>query len=250
MPAATDLSPNVGNYYLGKGIVYWLGQGETAWRDLGNCTIFEFTPSVTKLDHFSSRSGVRQKDLSVVTEQIATVHVTMEEFSAANMALAMMGTEDPLFSLVTTGTVAATGIISDIASMAGIEEGRLYNIAGPGIPPGASFEAPAEGINQVQLDALPNNAAPTVGTAVALTISSPLAVDIFSLPEVDGSLRFVGTNDVGPQCTMDLPVVSLSPTGNVSMIADAWGTLEFVGDVTAPNGSFGTLYWNTGAAGE
>jgi hypothetical protein len=87
-------SPNILNYTVGKGIASWKEEGESTFRDLGNVTQFEFTPTVEKLDHFSSRGGVREKDRSVVVSVSGSIVVTMEEFTVKNFALALLGTED------------------------------------------------------------------------------------------------------------------------------------------------------------
>ena len=94
--AATDLSPNVDNYYVGAGVLKWQA-GSTGYanpyRDLGNVSKFEFTSTATRLDHYSSRVGVRFKDKSVVTQVSAIVSMTMDELTAANLAMALLGTE-------------------------------------------------------------------------------------------------------------------------------------------------------------
>lgn len=87
-------SPSVNNYYIGKGIVSFKKAGDSAFRDLGNVPVFEFTPSIDKLDHFSSRSGVKKKDRSVAVQKTASVKLTLDEWSAANLALALLGEID------------------------------------------------------------------------------------------------------------------------------------------------------------
>lgn len=62
-----------------------------AFRDLGNVPEFEFTPEIERLDHFSSRTGIRSKDKSVVLEKGGTLRIVMEELTADNLALALMG---------------------------------------------------------------------------------------------------------------------------------------------------------------
>lgn len=87
MPA----SPNVENYYVGKGVVSFKKDGDDDFRDLGNVPEFEFTPTIENLEHFSSRQGVRTKDRTVVLEKSGTVRLVMEEWTAANLALAVLG---------------------------------------------------------------------------------------------------------------------------------------------------------------
>lgn len=86
MPAA----PSIDNYYIGKGKVFWTPEAGVE-RELGNVPEFEFTPALEKLDHYSSQSGVRTKDRSVVLEKSATVRIVMEEWSVENLRMALMG---------------------------------------------------------------------------------------------------------------------------------------------------------------
>lgn len=64
------------------------------YRQLGNVPEFEFTPAIERLDHFSSQSGIRTKDRSVVLEKSGTLRIVMEEPTAENLALAVLGTVD------------------------------------------------------------------------------------------------------------------------------------------------------------
>jgi len=100
--APTINSPNVENYFIGKGIVYVADVGTpftspidtNVWRDVGNVPELELTPNVERLDHFSSRVGTRLKDRSVVLEVGGTLRIVLEEGTAANFALALLGDVD------------------------------------------------------------------------------------------------------------------------------------------------------------
>lgn len=100
MPSVTphSHSPNIGNYFIGRGYCTIQLEGESAAHDAGNITSFEFEVKPTMLDHFSSRVGVRKKDFVAVTELSATLRVSMEEITARNMAMYILGdqpTESP-----------------------------------------------------------------------------------------------------------------------------------------------------------
>lgn len=86
MTASTD------NYYVGKSIISWKKTGGGAFVDLGNVSECEFSFNINKLDHFSSRAGVKSKDKSVIIEKSATVRIVMDEITAENLALALGGT--------------------------------------------------------------------------------------------------------------------------------------------------------------
>lgn len=164
-------TPNTGNYYIGKGIVSFKKSGDSTFRDLGNVTIFEFLPTLVKLDHYSSRQGVKKKDRSVITEKSATLNATLEEWTIENLQLALLGDQP---------------------------------------------EQVSSGNNKI--------------------------FNIFAANSITGTIRFVGTNDIGPRFQWDLPNVSFVPGKSVNPISEAWGALEIVGDVLSDvNGLFGTI---------
>ena len=84
-------SPNILNYTVGKGRVQIRVSGETNFRDIGNCPEFEFTPTIEKLEHFSSQTGVKSKDRTIVLSKAGTLRIVMEELTAENMRVALLG---------------------------------------------------------------------------------------------------------------------------------------------------------------
>ena len=84
-------SPNIGNYYIGKGEVSIKLLGESQYTAVGNCPTFEFTAKVTQLDHYSSMTGVKVKDFTAVTEISGSLTMVLEEFTARNMGFALLG---------------------------------------------------------------------------------------------------------------------------------------------------------------
>lgn len=90
---ATPHSTN--NYTVSKGIVSiaeWSGGSIGSYQDVGNCPSMEITPTQEKLDHFSSRSGYRTKDKSVVIEVGYTLSFELDELAASNLKKFLMGT--------------------------------------------------------------------------------------------------------------------------------------------------------------
>ena len=90
-PDTGAVSPLVDMYYIGKGVVSIQLEGDTDFRDVGNVPVFEFAPDITTLPHFSSRYGVRSKDLEVITEKNAQLNITLDEFTYDNLMLALLG---------------------------------------------------------------------------------------------------------------------------------------------------------------
>jgi hypothetical protein len=155
----TYASPNIGNYYIGRGIVSIKVQGESEFSDAGNCTQCEVTVKPTILPHFSSRVGTRFKDFTAVTEIEATMMCSLEEFTARNLAFALLGIPQE------------SGVVS---------------------------------------------------------------IDMFAQPQYYAAMQFVGTNTVGPQWSLEMPLVQLSPQKAISLIAQGsgtWGTIDLQCDV-------------------
>lgn len=83
---------SVNNYTIGKGIVS-IDTG-AGYVDIGNVSAFSFEPALEKLEHFSSREGVKTKDKTVVLSKSGTLKMTLDEWSDDNIALAVLGTVD------------------------------------------------------------------------------------------------------------------------------------------------------------
>lgn len=75
-------------------------------------------------------------------------------------------------------------------------------------------------------------------------------IDLFAQNAVQGLLRYVGTNEVGPKYQLDLPNVSIIPAGSgIGFISDEWGQIELNAEVGVDvTGSFGTLKLLTSGA--
>jgi hypothetical protein len=84
-------SPDVGNLAVGKGFILFKPTDQTSFFHVGNVPTFTFTPKATVLDHYSSMAGTRIKDLTIVTEKSGEVKMDLEELTAQNIALLMMG---------------------------------------------------------------------------------------------------------------------------------------------------------------
>ena len=102
MPA----SPNVLNYHIGKGIVSFKETGGSTFVDLGNAPSFVYTPSITKLDHFSAREGVKTKDFSAITQVGATIAITLDEITGYNLGFFALAEVDA----ATTGDITLGGL--------------------------------------------------------------------------------------------------------------------------------------------
>jgi hypothetical protein len=103
MPA----SPNVQNYHIGKGIVSFKEAGGAAtFVDLGNAPSFVYTPTVEKVEHFSSREGVKTKDFTAITQVGATIKMQLDEITGLNLSFFALAETDT----TTPGEVVLNGL--------------------------------------------------------------------------------------------------------------------------------------------
>lgn len=92
----TNLSPNVDEYAIAKGIVTMQPDMTGVWFDVGNVPEFEFTPEIEELAHFSSRTGVRSRDKTVILEKGGDLRIVLEEWTAFNMAIILLSDVTPV----------------------------------------------------------------------------------------------------------------------------------------------------------
>lgn len=125
-------SPNVGNYAILKGKVFFTPTGG-ARRSLGNCTQFDIEPTVDTLDHFSAQEGVKSKDFSATISVSATASLTLDEISLKNLQLALFGSAIAADSDATDTTERAdTGFeVLGVSSVTGKLEIEGTNDVGP-----------------------------------------------------------------------------------------------------------------------
>lgn len=89
MAASTD------NYWIGKAIIYLADvSGQPSWEDVGNCPSASFELQIEKLDHFSSRTGVRSKDRTIVLSKGGTLTITTDEITKDNIKMFVLGEDD------------------------------------------------------------------------------------------------------------------------------------------------------------
>src|SRR5262245_28616672 len=110
----TVTSPNVNNYHIGKGIVSFKETGQSSYLDLGNSPSFIYTPTVAKKEHFSSRTGIKTKDFTAITEVGATIKFHLDEITGANLAFFALATVTAGTNLVTLSGLTKTVFTGDI----------------------------------------------------------------------------------------------------------------------------------------
>ncbi len=86
-------SPNVENYFIGKGIVYFkdVGDSDSAFTPIGNVPKFEFTPKPEIIKHYSSMAPTKVLELIGVKSKEAELAISVDELTPDNMLIALLG---------------------------------------------------------------------------------------------------------------------------------------------------------------
>lgn len=116
---ALPLNSHTNEYVFGRGKIYVDlfddAGARTGERFLGNCPGFTLNVATEKFEHFSSTSGLRKKDLSVVTSINFNGTINCDDVTSENMALFIGGT-------VSTYTQSATPVTGEAVTVtAGLE---------------------------------------------------------------------------------------------------------------------------------
>jgi hypothetical protein len=86
--------PSADNLTIGRGkvlIAEFTGSEHGEYVELGNCPSFEIEPRMEKLAHYSSRSGLKQKDQEIVVQTEYQITFETDELAAENLARFMGG---------------------------------------------------------------------------------------------------------------------------------------------------------------
>lgn len=112
----------VSNYYSGQGIVL-LGDRDVAtgkgsnFVPIGNCPSLKVSVATSVVEHKESQTGTRGIDLRLTTEVKASLSLVLENYSPANLAIALRGTSASVTGSSVTGEagVFAKGMVMPLA---------------------------------------------------------------------------------------------------------------------------------------
>ena len=237
-----SLAPNVENYSLGKGVVYFdrldADGNATGELDLGNAPVFSVTPTQESLAHFESRSGIKEKDKEVDTTIGMSVKITLDEYSKENLNLALKG------DAIETQTQADG---TQINAVVVVFQDRWVEL------PHRKVDEESVGVTD-QTGAIhytrgtdyrvdETSGRIFVYSAGAIADGQTVLVDYnynaYSVPtinpvtrsNVEGYLRFKGDPTVGPAYEVELWRVKLKCDSDINFITDDWATVELTGEV-------------------
>lgn len=212
---------------------------------LGNCPGVTLTIETEKAEHFSSQTGLREKDGSWVVQVQRTGSLQCDNFSPQNAALWLSGTHE-------VKTQAAVPVAGEERT---VLPGRLYQLGATGANPlgvrnvtditvtpksggdpyvaGTDYNVDTE-TGRVQIM---EGGAITQSTAVLFGYT-PVAGKFESVKsgaksELNGALRVVSDNATGGNRDWFLPKVTLAASGDLNLIAEGTDVVAMEFDLEA-----------------
>lgn len=222
----------------------------TGERHLGNCPTVTLNIATEKAPHYSAEAGPGVKDANRVVRIDRTGKITCDNMSADNRAMFISGEKSTVTQA--TGAVAAEEIT--------VTPGRFYQLgrtdANPAgarkvsdvvVTPDAGGEPYELGVDYTvdaalgRLQILASGSIPAgkIKVAYAKPSTTWLRIKSGDKSELRGALRVLSNVAEGEQIDTYCPLVTLAPTGDMSLITsdDAYVQMEFDIEVlTPPNG--------------
>lgn len=250
------------NYVVGRGRVYFdkfkkgSNNSESGELYFGNSPEFTLTTDSETLDHYSSESGLREMDASVLLELTQGGNLTVDEINADNLALFFLGQKT---------TVTQTQATDRKETFNLIQKGRYYQLGADDVTPSG-----VRNVTNFQIVTAAAGTSISIGSGDISTIpgTSPLPQDQWELDtesgrlyiepdaadvpgaglvaavqyDVDaqsrtmvigksdmiyGALRFISDNPVGDNKDYYFPKVALQPDGDYALKGDDWQVMGF-----------------------
>lgn len=254
-----DYNPN---YVVGRGRLYFNRFKDGTNQPLGGELYFGNTPEFTvttdteTLDHYSSESGMRNMDASVLLEVTQGGNFTCDEINADNLALFFLGEKQ------SSANTAATDV-KEIFNP--IQRARYYQLGMTDLNPMG-----VGNVTNFQMVVADASVSISTGTGDITTLPGVTVVNPTGNYEIDlatgriyiepdapafagnmqaavqydveannrtvvvgksnmiyGSLRFISDNPVGPNKNYFFPKVSLAPDGDYALKGDDWQVMSF-----------------------
>lgn len=237
------VSPITGDYFSGKGRLYFRLTGATRVEELGDLDDFTISFENERLIRNSNQYGTRTKVDSRLLEQTATIQLTAVQNTARNVAI-MFGAEKTfLTQSAVTGSYVHSGVkAGDLVDLGSVDT-TIISIRGGGVPTGeytTGYYEHDTRAGMVKILNIPPTAAGFTGIDVSYTkgaildTAGRLKVGLGSSPDLEGTLIFISLDaDNNPVEKVTLWKVKISPNGDFSMITDEYRTLPMQGEIVA-----------------
>ena len=247
---------NVQNQYsIPRGRVYFdifdSAGNKTGERELGNSPGFSIEIATEKAEHYSSETGLRQKDASVVLQVDRTATLQIDNMSLENVALFFSRTTSTISQALDAAASEELTVQVDRSYQLGVTESMpvgVRNVASVVVTDGADVSPTTYTLgDDYELDASMGRIRIVPGGAIASDDTLEVSYEVPAATwleaktgassEINGAFRVVSDNATGTQRDFYMPRCSLQPSGSLPIIAEGtdWAVMEFMLDVLKPS---------------
>lgn len=207
------------------------------FREIGNVPEFTLTREAETLPHYSSRSGLRTLDEEIAIDATLTGAVTTDDMKTENVAYFFMGEVE---------TVSATAQTAQGETHVDVAAGDLFQLG--------MSDANPSGVRKVTNVVITDGAETSpvtftidedyildadLGTVYITAGSAAIGGDVeitydttastreqikAGEKQVEGALKFISDNPVGPNSDIIMPRARLAPNGDLALIMDPENT--------------------------
>ena len=258
--------PSTTEYMLGRGkikVAEITSGVATAYYALGNATEFNITPEIEDLEHYSTQTGAKTLDYTVLLSSKASLSLTIENINQRNMKWFLMGEQtaytNPTVAGITDIAIVAAGdiVLGTYVNLTKADGSRCYDIDATKLTVSSTNAAPVAMVKdtdytvsavegQIFLISTSTKLATAIGAAEGLTatltadatcIDSMYKVDAFTATDRKFKVQFIADDPKDSSKTEYLFFsVALRPNGDYSLIGDEFKTLPFTGKAEVPDG--------------
>lgn len=265
-------APSAADYVIGRGAIFVAlldaNKAPKDWRHLGNTTALAVSNESETLDHFSSRSGIKQADLQLIVSNTCSISFSIDECNFDNLAMLLLGDAANASSAVPTSNASKLGM-TDVQQVTSASKGRwvdlkdsagrrLYDVKqanltvkteSVGTPGTAGSTIPAgEYTLDTKMGRIFLSTAGSAHTNGKMVFASYTAdataanidqVRGYTQTQVVVALKFIQQNpsNNNKQTEYQFHSVTLKPTGDFSLISDDYTEMSFEG-VAGKNETF------------
>ncbi len=227
-----QVAPNAANLLLGRGALYFdrfvagtmTKQGEA---HLGNVTKLEITTTDEVKEKYSSMVSTSALLKSVNVKRTVEVKLTADEFSLANMALALMGSESTLSQAASTATTETLTTAAKLGRWYPLAKRNVSSVVITGKVENTDFRVDSE---TGRIYIIPGGSI-TEGSTVTVASFSYGTVDYKTIVGananvIEGYLRFIGDPATGPEFELEVWRVQAQPDGAFGLITEDYGNFS------------------------
>lgn len=235
-----SLAPNPQNYMLGRGRIYFdafdSNGNSTGLLDLGNAPAFNVSLTTEKLDHYSSRSGLRVKDKSVLLSVNVSLSFTLDEINIENLKLAFLGSTAAFTQ--TAGSATSEAVVAIHDRYVALANRKVSNVVVKDATGSTTYVLGTDYLVDTTAGLIMALSTGSITDSETLHISYDYAdiastqINAVTNPSTTGYLKFVGDPAAGIAFEGEFWQVDLTANGDIGFITESdWATIEYTGEV-------------------